>query len=119
MKGNLNDILKGSGGDLDEQQLMDYLQGKLDPGQAHEVERKMADSGFLNDAVEGLSDMKDKQRIATILQELNSKLPTKTRKQRRKYSPLLPDQKTLTLVLLLAVLLLVTLGYVIFRMYYS
>jgi thiosulfate reductase cytochrome b subunit len=66
--------------------------------------------------MEGLSDMKDKQRIATILHELNSKLQVKTQKQKRKYQPLFPNQQTLTLVVLITILLLVILGFVIYKM---
>lgn len=116
MNDNWKDMMKGVPGHLDEKQLMDYLEGKLDPQKAHEVEQMMAESGFLNDAVEGLSQMKDKQRIATILHELNSKLQTKTQKQKRKYQPFFPNQQTLTLVVLITILLLVTLGFVIFKM---
>lgn len=119
MNGNLQDIMNSTSGRVTEQQLMDYLEGKLPPEQAHEVEKMMADSGFLDDAVEGLSHMKDKQRIATILHELNSKLHAKTRKQKSKHAHLLPDQQTLSIVALLTVLLLAVLAYVIFRMYQS
>ena len=116
MNDKMRDIIHGTDGQVDERMLMDYLEGKLNKEQAHEVEQKMADSGFLNDAVEGLSGMKDKQRVATILHELNSKLQVKTQKQKRKYQPLLPSQQTLTLVVLITILLLVTLGFVIFKM---
>ena len=116
MKDNIEDIMNSSSGHVDEQKLMDYLQGKLNAEQAHEVEKLMADSGFLNDAVEGLSELKDKQRIAMILHELNSKLHVKTQQQKRKFTPLIPDQKTLTIVALITILLLVTLGYVLYKM---
>lgn len=109
-------IMYGSNGQVDEQMLMDYLEGKLNKEQAHEVEQMMTESGFLNDAVEGLSEMRDKQRIATILHELNTKLQVKTQKQKRKYQPLFPNQQTLTLVVLITILLLVTLGFVIYKM---
>ena len=101
MKGNMEDIVNSSSDRVDEQKLMDYLEGKLSPEQAHEVEAMMAESGFLDDAVDGLSSMKDKQRIAMILQELNSKLHVKTQQQKRKFTPLIPDQKTLTIVALI------------------
>ncbi|MGB4773429.1 MAG: hypothetical protein WBP58_18335 [Chitinophagaceae bacterium] len=109
-------IMHSSSGHVDEQKLMDYLEGKLSKEQVYEVEQMMTESGFLNDAMEGLSEMKDKQRIATILHELNSKLQVKTQKQKRKYQPLFPNQQTLTLVVLITILLLVTLGFVIFKM---
>ena len=101
----------GSPGPVDEQQLMDYLDGRLSPEQAHEVERLM------DDAVEGLSGMKDKQRVAGILRELNRNLQVKVRKQRHRKTHLLPGQQTITIIALLAILALVTLAYVIFRMY--
>jgi len=116
MAGNIEDIMNSSSGRLDEQKLMDYLQGKLSPDQAHEVEKMMADSGFLDDAVEGLSSMKDKQRIATILSELNSKLQTKTHQQKKKFTPLIPDTRTLALVALITILLLIIIGFVLFKM---
>lgn len=106
-----------SPGPVGEQQLMDYLDGRLSPEQAHEVERLMAESGFLDDAVEGLSGMKDKQRVAGILRELNRNLQVKVRKQRHRKTHLLPGQQTITIIALLAILALVTLAYVIFRMY--
>jgi hypothetical protein len=116
MKGNIKDIMNGSSSNLDEQVLMDYLEGKLAPEKVHEVEKMMANSGFLDDAVEGLSQMKDKQRIASVLQELNSKLHTKTQMQKKKFSPYLPGQQTMTMVVLITILLLVTLAFVIYKM---
>jgi thiosulfate reductase cytochrome b subunit len=50
------------------------------------------------------------------LHELNSKLQVKTQKQKRKYQPLFPNQQTLTLVVLITILLLVILGFVIYKM---
>jgi hypothetical protein len=116
MKGNLEDLMNSASGDLNEQTLMDYLQGRLNAEQAHMVEKKMVESGFLNDAVEGLTDMKDKQRIAAILQELNGKLQTKTEKKKERFSPLIPDQQTLTIVSLITILLLIILSFVIYKM---
>lgn len=116
MKGNIEDIMKSASGDLNEQTLMDYLQGRLNAEQAHLVEEKMVESGFLNDAVEGLSDMKDKQKIALILQEMNGKLQAKTEKKQKRFSPLIPDQQTLTIVSLVTILLLIILSYVIYKM---
>jgi hypothetical protein len=116
MNDKSRDIMHSSSGHVDEQKLMDYLEGKLSREQVYEVEQMMTESGFLNEAMEGLSDMKDKQRIATILHELNSKLQVKTQKQKRKDQPLFPNQQTLTLVVLITILLLVILGFVIYKM---
>ncbi len=112
------DILQKSG-HISEQKLMDYLQGKLSPEESHDVEKLMIDSGFINDAVEGLSEMKDKQKIATILQELNGQLTKKIHPKSRKNSLFIPDQLTLAVATTVTVLLLIIIAYVIYRMYHS
>ena len=118
MNDKWHDILNKSG-QINEQKLMDYMQGRLSPEEAHEVEKLMADSGFINDAVEGLSEMKDKQKIATILQELNGQLNAKIRQKAKKKALLIPDQLTLTIAATITVLILVVIAYVIYRMYHS
>lgn len=116
MNDKWNDIINDPSADLNEKLLMDYLEGKLDADENHRVEKLMAESGFVNDAVEGLSGMKDKQRIATILQQLNAQLHTKTSKKRKKYNQLIPDQQTLTIASIVTILLLVVIAFVIFKM---
>ncbi|HLO82396.1 MAG TPA: hypothetical protein VK166_15635 [Chitinophagaceae bacterium] len=116
MNDKWNDIINDPSDHIDEQMLMDYLEGKLSPDEKHRVELMMAESGFIDDAVDGLSGMKDKQKIATILHELNSQLHSKTAKKRKKYNLLIPDQQTLTIASLVTILLLVVVGFVIYKM---
>lgn len=116
MNDKWNDIINDPSADLNENLLIDYLEGKLGPDEKHRVEKLMAESGFVNDAVEGLSGMKDKQKIATILQQLNAQLHTKTSKKRKKYNQLIPDQQTLTIASIVTILLLVVIAFVIFKM---
>jgi len=118
MNDKWHDILNKSG-QITEQKLMDYLEGRLSPDDAHEVEKLMVDSGFLDDAVEGLSQMKDKQKIAGILQELNGHLKTKTRLKKKKNLLIIPDQLTLAVASTITVLLLIVIAYVIYRMYHT
>jgi anti-sigma factor RsiW len=116
MKDKWNDIINQPSEHLNEQILMDYLEGKLSPEEQHRVELMMSESGFVDDAVEGLAAMKDKQKIATILHELNSQLHQKTRKKARKYNVLIPDQQTLTVASIITILLLAVIAFVIFKM---
>ena len=116
MKSKWNDIINDPPADVNEKMLMDYLGGKLDEEEKHHVEKLMADSGFINDAVEGLSEMKDKQKIATVLQQLNAQLHTKTSQKRKKYNQLIPDQQTLTIASIVTILLLVVIAFVIYKM---
>ncbi len=118
MNDKWHDILQKTG-QISEQKLMDYLEGRLSPEESHEVEKLMVDSGFIDDAVEGLSEMKDKQKIAIILQELNGQLTKKVRQKSKKNKLLLPDQFTLTIATTVTILLLVVIAYVIYRMYHS
>jgi hypothetical protein len=116
MNDKWNDIINDPSADLDENMLMDYLEGKLNTSDKHRVEKIMSESGFVNDAVEGLSGMKDKQKIATILQQLNAQLHTKTAKKKKRYNQLIPDQQTLTIASIVTILLLVVIAFVIFKM---
>lgn len=118
MNDKWHDILQKTG-QISEQKLMDYIEGRMSPEEAHEVEKLMVDSGFIDDAVEGLSEMKDKQKIAVILQELNGHLKNKISQKTKKNKLLIPDQLTLTIAATITILLLVVIAYVIYRMYHS
>jgi anti-sigma factor RsiW len=102
---------------LDPQKLMDYLEGKLSDKEKHEVESVLADSAFMDDAAEGLSEMKDKQKIASILFELNSQLHKKTQQRRkRQFTDRLPFPGWLVFTTVM-IILLVVLAFIIYRMY--
>lgn len=114
-----NDIVNDLSGNIDEKMLMDYLEGKLGPEEKRRVERMMADPGFIDDAMEGLSQMKDKQKIAIILEELNAKLHARTKKRARKYNQLIPNQQTLTIASIVMILVLIVIAFVIYKMMQS
>lgn len=102
---------------LDPQKLMDYLEGKLSDKEKHEVESVLADSAFMDDAAEGLNEMKDKQKIASILFELNNQLHKKTQQRRKlQFSNRLPFPGWLIFTTV-TIILLIVLAYIIFRMY--
>jgi anti-sigma factor RsiW len=87
MKDDLLKILSNSNKeDINHQQLMDYLEGKLSAGESHEVEKMMADNELLNDAMEGLQGMRERD-IQTYVEQLNRGLQkslTKKRQRREK-----------------------------------
>jgi uncharacterized protein YehS (DUF1456 family) len=74
MNKDLLNILGNSNKDIDNQQLMDYLSGNLSGEPLHEVERSMADSAFLNDAVEGLQQLHNRKDLQAYVEELNATL---------------------------------------------
>jgi hypothetical protein len=108
MDDKLFNILSNSNKDIDNQKLMDYLAGRLSAEEKHEIEKQMADSEFINDAVEGLEEVKDKKKLALFVEQMNSGLQKqlekkKSRKQKRK----LKDQPWLYLAIVLLLLLIV------------
>ena len=85
MSENLKDILSNMNPDIDQETLLRYLQGKLSSGEQHELEKQIQDSDFDSEALEGLQDFKDKQKIASLVDQLNRDLKKKTaKKQARK-----------------------------------
>lgn len=82
MQKNWKDILSHLSTDIDQETLLLYLQGKLSADQQHEVEKHMLEDDFDTDAVEGLQDVKDQQRILLIVDQLNRDLKKRTEKKK-------------------------------------
>ena len=115
MSDDLKDILSNLNKDIEQEKLLDYLNKKLSAADAHEVEKQMADDAFMNDAVEGLEQFKNKKNLTLLLEQLNNDLKKQTaNKKLKKEKRKLRDQPWLyfTLVLLL---LLVVIGYVLVK----
>jgi anti-sigma factor RsiW len=109
------DILANSNKDIDNQQLMDYLSGKLSGEALHDMERSMADSEFLNDAVEGLQQVNNKKDMQAYVDQLNASMhqALEKKKQRRLKRRLKDDPWSLLAVIL--VITLCILAYVVIR----
>ena len=117
MKKEWLDILSNSNKDIDNQQLMDYLSGKLSEDAAHEVERSMADNAFLNDAVEGLQQLSGKKNMQTYVDELNAAMQKSLEKKRnRRLRRRLKDDHWTTLAIILVITLCI-LGYFVIKMF--
>ena len=82
MNKDLLNILSNSNKDIDNQQLMDYLSGKLSGDELHEVERSMAGDEFLNDAVEGLQQLKRPKDMQAYVDQLNAAMQKSLEKRR-------------------------------------
>lgn len=70
--------------DIDPERLSAYLEGRLSAEERHRVERLMAASDFVSDAVDGLSAMPDRSRLPGIVADLNRGLRRRTRERRRR-----------------------------------
>lgn len=83
MKENLKDILSNLNSEVDQQALLNYLQGKLSAEQQHEIEKNLLDKEFETEALEGLEDFSDKKNIAALVDQLNIDLKKKTSKKKK------------------------------------
>ena len=108
MNKDLLNILSNSSKDIDNQQLMDYLAGKLSGDEKHQVEMQLADNDFANDALEGLEHLKDPKDIHFFVEQLNRDLHKKLlQKQKRKQKRKLLQQRWVyaAVVIILALLI--------------
>ena len=98
---------------LNDSQLLLYLQGKACGDEAHAVERQMAESEFVNDAVEGLQKFSSPKKLDDYVGQLNKKLQQQlgVKKQQQQKRAI----KHLGWVIFAVVLILVlcVLGYVV------
>jgi len=108
MNKDLLNILSNSSKDIGNQQLMDYLAGKLSDEETHQVEMQLADNEFMNDALEGLENVADKKDINQFVDQLNRELQKKLlQKQKRKKKRKLLQQRWVyaAIVLILALVI--------------
>ncbi|SEW38422.1 Putative zinc-finger [Chitinophaga sp. YR573] len=67
-----------------QQQLLDYVQGRLTPEQQHEVEIHLADCELCSEAVEGLATIRQKEQIPVWLQQMRNQMLRKLRSRKRR-----------------------------------
>jgi hypothetical protein len=117
MDPELFNILSEGNKDIDNQKLMDYLSGKLSAKEKQELEKLMADSEFMNDAIEGLQTIKDKNKLQAYVNQLNQELHNhlqnkKSRREKKRIKEYPVIYFTIILVLLICII-----GYLIIRQF--
>ena len=115
MNKDLLNILSNSNKDIDNQQLMDYLAGKLSGDELHEVEKSMADNEFLNDAIEGLQRMSNKKDMQTYVDELNASMQKSLAKKKQRRLKRQLKEEPWGLLAIVLVITLCVIGYVVIR----
>lgn len=115
MNNNLKDILSNSNKDIDNQLLMDYLSNQLSKEESHDIEKKMADDEFMNDAVEGLQNIEKKKDMQAYVDQLNSDLmkqiaKNKVRKDKRKLK-----EQPYTLITIIVILILAIISFIVLK----
>ena len=119
MKSDLKNILSDSNKDIDNQQLMDYVSNHLEnKTDIHKIEHKMIDDDFINDAVEGLQQLKQPNNISTFVEQLNTdllKLIAKRKKKKEKHT--IKDFQFIYVAFILLLLLMIC-CFALFKYFY-
>ena len=102
--------------DLNEDQLKKYLSGEISDEELHAVEKQMADSNFVNDAVEGLQAFGPSTNLDNYVKQLNKNLSRqldikKQHKEKRK----IRDMQWI-IIAVITILLLCVLAFVVVKM---
>ena len=115
MNSDLKDILSNSNKDIDNQQLMDYLSHHISQADMHELEKSMAEDDFINDAVEGLQEIKPTKNLQIYVEQLNKDLQKQVIKNKsRRLKRRIKDQPY-TYFAIILILLLVIIGYIVLK----
>jgi hypothetical protein len=115
MSDDLKDILSNLNKEIEQDKLLNYLNKKLPAAEAHEVEKQMAGDDFMNDAVEGLENFKNKKDLSLVVEQLNRDLKKQLdKKKKHKEKRRLRDQPWLYFAIVL-LLILVVISYVLVK----
>ena len=113
MSDKLKDILSHLSTEVDQETLLKYLEGRLSDEQKHELEKRMLDSEFTNDALEGLQEIKNKERLSSLVDQLNRDLHKKLDKKKKRREKLRFKDQPWMYVAIFIILLLIILSYIV------
>lgn len=102
--------------ELNEDQLKKYLSGDISREELHEIEKQMAGSSFMNDAVEGLQAFSSSKNMDAYVNQLNKNLhrqldAKKHRKEKRKIG-----NESWVIIAVITILLLCVLAFIVVKM---
>lgn len=117
MQEKLKDILGNLSPEVDQKEFLLYLQGKLTPDQQHVLEKQILDNEFASDALDGLDALKDKQKLAGLVEQLNIELRNKTQKKKPHLQKPAIKQLPWAIISIVFILILVIISYFIIHRY--
>jgi hypothetical protein len=100
---------------INEAELLQYLKEQLPPGDTHAFEKMMANDPFVDDAVEGLQQIKQTDKVPAYVEQLNRNLQqkialNKKRKDKRRWK----EQPWIYLVIA-TLLILIIISFVVIK----
>ena len=113
---NLKDILSNLSTDIDQETLLLYLQDKLSAEKRHEVEKKLLENEFANDAAEGLQEFKNKESLSLLADQLNRDLRKKLKSKTRPNKIHLAEQPWIYFAVIVVIILIIISFFIIQRL---
>ena len=98
--------------ELSAEELLNYLEGNLSEEERHQTERKLVDSPFAEEALQGLQAFKNKKDIQQYVDELNRQLQKQTAEKKKRQQKRKLKGMDWIMITIVTVLLLCFLGYV-------
>ncbi len=117
MNDNLKDILSSLSTEVDQETLLLYLQGKLSEEKKHEVEKKILNNEFADDAMEGLQQFKNKHDLSVLVEQLNRDLHNKLEKKKMRRFKLEIKNESLIYFAVVIIILLIVISYYVIHKY--
>lgn len=117
MSNDITDILSNLNKDAGQEKLLEYLNRQLDETANHDFERQMVDDPFMDDAVEGLSEIKNKQDLTNLAAELNLKLKKQLDQKKQKKAKRSFTMQPATYVAIFTLLLLIVIAFIVIKKY--
>ncbi|HTB99279.1 MAG TPA: hypothetical protein VK705_01210 [Ferruginibacter sp.] len=117
MSDDLKDILSNNNKDIDNRQLMDYLNDQLSEANKHAIEKNMANDDFTNDAIEGLQEFDSTKHIASFVAQLDKDLQKKITKSKNRRNKRKWKDQPYTYIAIAIILLLLIISYIVIKNY--
>jgi len=115
MSERLKDILSNLSPEIDQETLLLYLQNKLPADKKHEVEKKLLESQFAEDAEEGLRQLADKETLPEVIDQLNRGLRNKLLRKRRRIERIHIKQYPWVYLAVIIIILLIIISYFVIQ----
>jgi hypothetical protein len=119
MSGELKDILSHLNPETDQEVLLQYLQGRLNAAQQHNVEEGSLQDDFDADALEGLGELEDKKNLQLVVEGLNKDLKKRTGKKKHRRKPDLKIEPWLIITILTVIVLVIISFFILHRKAYG
>lgn len=101
---------------INDQKLLDYLNGKLSAPEQHEVEEWMLENSFNADALEGLQQSGASENVRSNIDQLNQQLRGYLQQNKKKRRSRIAFDNSWTYIAVLFVIILAVIVYLVVRM---